>query len=67
MIGRLRSLCRIEDIVDFFAFDQAVDMNPGPGHVEIRPHKREIRRNPDSDLLFKITGDIGDDGRIDPV
>ncbi|EKD36965.1 MAG: hypothetical protein ACD_75C01308G0001 [uncultured bacterium] len=63
----LQNLCRVEDIVDLFTLDQTVDMNTGPGDVEIRPHKWEIRRNPNPDLLFEIAGNVSDDGRIDPV
>ena len=57
----------IENIVDFFIFQESVRMNPGAGHVEFFADERGARRYMIAELLLVVFCDLRDDGRIHAV
>ena len=67
LTGTFQVFFRIENIVDLFVFGQTIRMDSSPGGIEIRPHKRIIRRNIVLDPVPEKFRHIGDRGGIDAV
>src|SRR2546423_1414933 len=58
--------CRVEWVVDLLVLDQAVSVDPGPGHVEVGAHQGQ----PGVDRLAHrtvVVGDLGDDAGLDAM